>query len=60
MHMGGETLRRQIHKPKRNNAFHRFWRKQRGNWKAKFQEWKTKRRIKKRHAERIEKEYFKK
>lgn len=57
---GGDTLRRRIHKPKRNNAFHRLWRKQRARWKAKIQELKTKHRIKKRHAERIEKEYFNK
>lgn len=55
---GGETLRRTIRRPKRFYAFHRFWRKQRATWKSKISEWKTGRRIKKRHAERIEKDYF--
>lgn len=55
---GGKTLRRTIRRPKRFYAFHRFWRKQRTTWKSKISEWKTGRRIKKRHAERIEKDYF--
>lgn len=57
---GGEALRRRIHKPKRHNAFHKFWHKQREKWRLAIQDWTTKYRVRKKHAEKIDKEYFSK